>query len=145
MGPTSCYYKSHRVNWPLDLLHPDYRKERSKRERGHRFGVWRHSATKKNGVRANGGDFPRTRAHRALQCANIQAFCFSRQSLLVFTQKINGFIVYKPNTDSGRFPKLASTKCFLVFSTVFKGALYKYACRGNHSRGWYIIRGCPAS
>ena len=31
----------------LDLLHPDYTKERNKQERGHSFGFWRHSATKK--------------------------------------------------------------------------------------------------
>ena len=32
----------------LDLLHPDYRKERNKSRRwGNSFGVWRHSATKR--------------------------------------------------------------------------------------------------
>ena len=34
----------------LDFLHPDYTKERNKRERGHSFGVWHHSATKKMGI-----------------------------------------------------------------------------------------------
>ena len=31
----------------LESLHTDYTKERNKREQGHSFGVWRHSATKR--------------------------------------------------------------------------------------------------
>ena len=44
----------------LNLLRPNYTKERNKRERGHSFVVWRHSATKRikeNDVRAQRGGF----------------------------------------------------------------------------------------
>ena len=33
----------------LDLLRPDYTKERNKLERGHSFGVWCHTVTKLKG------------------------------------------------------------------------------------------------
>ena len=41
----------------LDLLRPDFTKERDKREQGHNFGVWRHS------VRAHSGGFLQTCAY----------------------------------------------------------------------------------
>ena len=41
-------------------------------------------------------------------------------------------VVHKPNTDFGRFPKLASTQHFLVFSIPLGGALHEY--------GWFHVR-----
>ena len=58
----------------LELLPQDYTKKRNKRERGHSFGVWRHSATKESGLRAHSGGFLQTRAYSTLQCANLWPF-----------------------------------------------------------------------
>ena len=48
-----------------DLLRPDYTKERSKRDRGHSFGVWCHRATR-NGVRVYRDGLLQTCAHSTL-------------------------------------------------------------------------------
>ena len=54
----------------LDLLRPDYTKERHKRKRRNSFGVWRHSSTKKMALGRIAVAFCRDVLTSTMRCAN---------------------------------------------------------------------------
>ena len=67
----------------LNLLCPDYTKERNNENEAIVFGYGATVQLKKMVLGAHSGDFLQTPAHSTLQCANIRPFCLPRSSFLV--------------------------------------------------------------